>query len=212
MTESEWHGSRTERLEQLIQRSKSGDLTARRQMEAFIYKELYRLASTYMQRERHNHTLAVTGLVHETITRIAGDAHYADQHHFYATAARIMRNVLVDYAKARRAAKRGGPNLSTQPLTEAMAGTAGGIDVVEVDEMLERLTTHSPSAAHAFELHYFAGLNLQETARLMDTSPTSVKRLIRFAKAWLLAQLQGQGASSLARNAGERGDRSHEDQ
>jgi len=146
MTDSEPERKRGQRLEQLAGKAKGGDPAAKRDMETFIYRELYRLASTYMQRERPNHTLAITGLVHETIARIAGREEFEDRHHFYATAARIMRNVLVDHAKARRTAKRGGdipdrPILSHDRLS---LGTAGGIDLVEIDELLERLAKRNP--------------------------------------------------------------------
>ncbi len=191
MTESERRGTKAQRLELLANKAKSGDPAANREMEIFIYRELYRLASTYMQRERPNHTLAITGLVHETVTRIVGSEKFADQHHFYATAARIMRNVLVDHAKARRAAKRGGGTPDAPILSDDVfsLGTDGGIDVVEIDELLERLTEHSPENAQAFELHYFAGLSLADTAELLGRSISTVKRQLHFAKAWLMTQV-----------------------
>ncbi|HYM33874.1 MAG TPA: ECF-type sigma factor, partial [Steroidobacteraceae bacterium] len=109
MTASECHGTRAERLDQLVSKSQGGDVSARRQMEAFVYRELRRLASTYMNRDRNPDVWAIAGLVNETITRIAGaKLEFEDQHHFYATAARVMRRVLVDYAKTRRASRRGG--------------------------------------------------------------------------------------------------------
>lgn len=177
----------------LMGRWRNGDPEIKRQVDALIYGELRRLANTYMSRERKGHTLQATALVHEAFTKVIGRRYgFIDKHHFYATAAKIMRQVLVDYAKARNATKRGGGvqiALSTQE--DGPVGTDGGIDMVELDDALARLEELSLEAARGIELHYFAGLTLPETAKVMGTSVSSVSRQIRFGKAWLLAQLKG---------------------
>jgi RNA polymerase sigma factor (TIGR02999 family) len=136
--------------------------------------------------------LQVTGLVNEAVTRLVGsESEYSDAHHFYATAARIMRHVLVDYAKARRSEKRGGEGLMREfPLGNAASSTDGGINLIELDEALQKLEMHSELAAKAIELHYFGGLTIQETSNVLGISTATVSREVRFAKAWLLRQLR----------------------
>jgi RNA polymerase sigma factor (TIGR02999 family) len=175
-------------------RWRADDPVIKKQVDALIYTELRRLANTYMRRERPNHTLQPTALVNEALTRVVGSRSrlgFVDQQHFYATAARVMRHVLVDHAKARRASKRGGGARSSE-LSLAINGPTsdGGIDMVELDEALGRLEELNAEAARTVELHYFAGLTQSETAELMGISVSSVARHIRFAKAWLLTQLK----------------------
>jgi RNA polymerase sigma-70 factor (ECF subfamily) len=171
------------------------DPVVKKQVDALIYSELHRLATTYMRRERHNHTLQPTALVNEALTRVVG-AHsrlaFVDQHHFYATAARIMRHVLVDHAKARNASKRGGGKrpLDTAPIIGGPTSD-GGIDMVELNDALDKLEQLNAEAARTVELHYFAGLTQPETAEIMGVSVSTVARHIRFAKAWLMTQLKG---------------------
>jgi len=120
----------------LFAKYRESDNAALRRLEPLVYEELRRLARAYMRRERRDHTLQVTGLVNEAVARLVGnDSEYSDAHHFYATAARIMRHVLVDYAKARRAEKRGGDDVIKDfPLNGAEGSTDGGIDLIELDE------------------------------------------------------------------------------
>jgi RNA polymerase sigma factor (TIGR02999 family) len=176
----------------LFAKYRDGDNVALRRLEPLVYEELRRLARAYMSRERRDHTLQVTGLVNEAVTRLVGkEAEYSDAHHFYATAARIMRHVLVDYAKARRSEKRGGQGLIKDfPLSNTDGSTDGGIDLIELDEALQKLEMHSELAAKAVELHYFGGLTIQETANVLGISTATVSREVRFAKAWLLRQLR----------------------
>jgi RNA polymerase sigma factor (TIGR02999 family) len=175
----------------LFAKYREGNIAALQRMEPLVYEELRRLARAYMRRERRNHTLQVTGLVNEAVTRLVGsDSTYADAHHFYATAARIMRHVLVDYAKARRAEKRGGNGLVRDCPLSAEGSTDGGINLIELDEALQKLEMHSQLASRAIELHYFGGLTLQETSTVLGISTATVSREVRFAKAWLLRQLR----------------------
>jgi len=176
----------------LFAKYRESDNAALRRLEPLVYEELRRLARSYMRRERRDHTLQVTGLVNEAVARLVGnDSEYSDAHHFYATAARIMRHVLVDYAKARRAEKRGGDDVIKDfPLNGAEGSTNGGIDLIELDEALQKLEKHSELAAKAIELHYFGGLTLQETSNVLGISTATVSREVRFAKAWLLRQLR----------------------
>ena len=176
----------------LLEKWKFGDPSVRQEVDSLIYRELRRLATTYMRRERRSHTLQATALVNEALTRVVGSRKrlgFVDDQHFYATAARIMRHVLVDHAKARLALKRGRKDTG-QKLHDGGAPTIdGGIDLVELDESLEKLEKLDADAARAIELHYFAGLSLEKTAQIMSVSESTVSRHIRLGKAWLREQL-----------------------
>jgi len=173
---------------------RDGDAATKRQAEALVYEQLRTLATTYMRRERRGHTLQATALVNEALVRVVGSRkrmEFIDEHHFYAVAARIMRHVLVDHAKAHRRQKRGGGNHEELLADNIGAPTTdGGINLAELDELLEKLAAVQADAAHVIELYYFAGLSQPEIAKVMDVSLSAVERRMRFAKAWLLPQLK----------------------
>lgn len=178
-----------EELAELFSAWQAGDEDAKKKIEPYVYAELRRLAIAYMRKERRDHTLQVTGLLHEAMTRLAGSPQvFADQQHYYATAARIMRHVLVDHAKARRSTKRGG-GAKNFLLTDSTVATSGGIDVVELDDALRKLEQLDQGAARAIELHYFGGLTLQESAEVLGVSTSTISRDIRLGRSWLRAQL-----------------------
>lgn len=165
-----------------------------------VYHELRRLAHAYLRRERPGHTLQATALVHEAYLRLAGQPANvrADRAAFIGTAAHLMRQILVEYARARRREKRGGPNRQRVPLDESMAI----IDPAEadlweaLDEALERLAHLSRRQTRVVELRYYGGLTVEETAELLGLSEKTVKRDWTAARAWLRRELSGGTAPS----------------
>lgn len=158
-----------------------------------VYQELRRLAAAYLRRERPGGTLQPTALVHEAYLRLAKDApgRWQNRAHFCAIAAHSMRQILIDRARARQAAKRGGERQRVT-LDDGVAATSGrGIDLLALDEALERLAALDPVQARIVELRFFGGLTIEETATAMSISPATVKRHWTVASAWLARELGG---------------------
>jgi len=158
-----------------------------------VYAELRRVAAAYLRRERPGQTLQATALVHEVYLRLLGERHVSWQNraHFCAIAAQSMREILVEHARRRRAAKRGGAWQRTT-LTDAVAGATGpAVDVEALDEALRRLAAFDPVRARIVELRYFGGLTIEETARALGRSPATIKRGWALASAWLRRELAG---------------------
>lgn len=176
---------------QLLAAWRAGDAGHVDRLLPLVYAELHQLAQRQMRGERPGHTLQATALVHEAFLRLSGaDVPWQDRVHFFALAANTMRRVLVDHAKARRRGKRGG-GAAHLPLEEALhVGAAPSDDVEALDEALERLAARDPRKARVVELHYFAGLNYDEIAEALSISAATVDRDLRFAKAWLFADLR----------------------
>ena len=166
------------------------DPVARDRLVPIVYEELRRLAHHYMRNEREGHTLQTTALVNELYLRLAGiDAvQWRDRTHFFAMAATLMRRVLVDYARQRARDKRGG-GLSVTSLDEHVIAPQRAVDVVALDEALERLATVDPQQSRVVELRFFVGLSVQETAEALGISPATVKRDWATAKLWLYHEL-----------------------
>jgi RNA polymerase sigma factor (TIGR02999 family) len=156
-----------------------------------VYRELHRMASREMRRERSEHTLQTTALVHEVYLRLCGaePIQWKDRTHFFAVAAQQLRRVLVDHARRVRSEKRGGGKIAAT-LFES-DGAAWQLDerVVAVDEALSRLETLDPRAAKVIELRFFGGLSETEAADALDISLTTLKRDWDFARSWLATQL-----------------------
>jgi RNA polymerase sigma-70 factor, ECF subfamily len=184
----------------LLSAWQSGDSRALERLTPLIYEDLRERARRYMKRERPGHTLQATAVVHEAFVKlVAMDVPWTDRAHFFNVAARQMRRILVDHAKARYRDKRGGATTTNGLLedlhaTDAMGGavTSGEIDVLEIDEALQRLTTQSPRLAEIVELHYFGGLTYQELAETLKVSEATIDRDLRLAKAWILRQIRPQ--------------------
>jgi RNA polymerase sigma-70 factor (ECF subfamily) len=172
----------------LLNRWNDGDSDALKELLAVLYPELRRLADDLLRRERQDHTLQPTALVHEAYIRLTGlrEMRLENRRHFYGAAATAMRRILVDYARQRRAQKRGGPELGRVPFDDALnAAVDLRLDFERLDEALEELTTFAPDKARIVELRYFAGLSIQETAAVLEIAPATVKRHWTFARAWL---------------------------
>jgi RNA polymerase sigma-70 factor, ECF subfamily len=157
-----------------------------------VYRELRSRAAMYLRRERANHTLQPTALVHEAYMKLAdqNEARWQNRGHFFAVAAQAMRRILVDHARTRRRIKRGGPVAPTSLEGIDVAG-ADAPDLVDIDRALDELEQFDPRQARVVELRYFAGLTVEETAEAMDLSPATVKREWTIARAWLHARLEG---------------------
>jgi len=175
----------------LLQAWSLGDEQALQQLIPVVYDELRRVAGRYMAGERDSHTLQTTALIHEVYVRLVDvkSASIRNRAHFLAICARLMRNVLVDFARSRRYEKRGGGAVHVE-LDEALhVSPLPDPDLVAVDEALERLAAFDGRKSQVVELRFFGGLSVEETAEALGISPETVMRDWKFAKAWLLREL-----------------------
>jgi RNA polymerase sigma factor (TIGR02999 family) len=184
----------------LLSAWQSGDAHALERLTPLIYEELRNRARRYMRRERPGHTLQATAVVHEAFVKLVEmDVTWQDRAHFFAVAARQMRRILVDHAKARIRVKRGGTTTTSslgtieefERLTTGPV-SAGDIDVLEIDDALQRLAGNNPRLAEIVELHYFGGLTYQELSETLKISEATVDRDLRLAKAWILKHIRPQ--------------------
>jgi RNA polymerase sigma factor (TIGR02999 family) len=176
----------------LLHRWREGDSKALDELTPVLYDELRRLASGQLARERRNHTLQATEVVHEAFVKLIGtDVPWQDRAHFLAVAATSMRRLLVDHARSRGRQKRGGDlarvtlqprDSSTEPRSE---------EILDLDDALRRLSEQDSRAASVIELHHFGGLTYDEAAEVLDVSPATVKRDLRIARAWLKREMSG---------------------
>ncbi len=176
---------------ELLEHARGGDRGALEKLIPLVYGELRKIAAGYLRRERRGHTLQATALVHEAYLRLAKDEDLSFQNraHFFAIAARSMREILVDRARGRDASKRGG-NRQRITLDDQVVGVAEQpIDVLALDEALARLAQLDEGQARLVELRYFGGLTVEETAAALHVSPATVKRNWAVARAWLYREL-----------------------
>ena len=158
-----------------------------------VFDELRRQAAGYLRRERAGHTLQTTALVNEAYLRLVDQEHvrWQNRAHFFGIAAQLMRRILVDHARAKHRAKRGGADLRVT-LDEATAVARDReVDLVSLDEALDRLAKIDPQQSRVVELRFFGGLNVEETAEVLRISPATVKRDWSVAKAWLYREISG---------------------
>ena len=176
-----------------------GDRAALEQLTPRVYAELRRIAGHCMQNERPGRTLQTTALVHEAYLRLidVNNVNWEHRAHFFAVSAQIMRRILVDRARGRATAKRGGGlarvNLDKIALDEIADVSSGHEnELIALDEALERLAELDPRKARIIELRFFGGLSVEETAAVLKVSPDTVMRDWRLARSWLLLELSGQ--------------------
>jgi RNA polymerase sigma-70 factor (ECF subfamily) len=178
-------------ITQLLVAVRGGDSQAQSQLYQAVYAELHQIAARYMRRERSDHTLQATALIHEAYVDLI-DQHTKDwqnRAHFYGVAASVMRRILVDHARTHRTAKRGGREQKLS-LDDAMPITPEQSDeVLALDEALGRLAQFDPRQSKVVELRFFGGLNEEEVAQALGVSSRTVKRDWRLAKAWLYGEL-----------------------
>jgi RNA polymerase sigma factor (TIGR02999 family) len=183
----------SEQITRLLQSWNEGDESAIDKLVPLVYDELHRLAQRYMADERPSHTLQTTALVNEAYVRLVDSAHanWEGRAHFFGVCARVMRRILVDWARSRHALKRGG-DLHSLDLDEALAvAKQPGADLVGIDDALNALTAIDPRKGQVVELRFFGGLSVKETAEFLKISPETVQRDWKLAKSWLRRELSG---------------------
>lgn len=180
-----------------IETARSGDLTATPNrlpdLLPLLYDELRRLAAQYLRRERPNHTLQPTALVHEAYVRMAEHTAGAwrSRGHFFCVTAQAMRRILVNHAVHRRRIKRGGGRAAAPIDEQLLVCEDQTVDLVALDEALRRLAVIDPAKEQVVELRFFGGLSTEETAEALGVGEATVKRHWRMAKMWLLRELSG---------------------
>ena len=182
-------------ITEMLKACSGGNREAMDKLVPLVYEELHRQAHRYLNRERSNHTLQTTALVHEAYMRLI-EYRFVDwqnRAHFFGMAANMMRRILVNYAKERHRLKRGGAD-ENLPLDEALCVAAEEQDVnlLALDKALNELATLDERQAQIVEFRYFSGLSIEETAEVLQISPATVKRDWSMAKAWLRSELGGE--------------------
>jgi RNA polymerase sigma factor (TIGR02999 family) len=183
-------------ITKLLEQWALGDAGAFKSLMPLVYEELRGLAQHYLRHERNTHTLQPTALVHEAYLRLAGirDLQLENRAHFYGAAANVMRRVLVDHARRRRAAKRGGLAHQVVTFDETFDTPLDPhLDFVALDDALQALERFAPEKARVVELRFFGGLSVDETAEFMNIAPATVHRYWAYARAWLYRQLTEPG-------------------
>lgn len=182
----------SEEITEILRAWNDGDREALDTLLPLVYNELRKQAHRYINRERQGHTLQTTELIHEAYLKLIEQKNmkWEGRTHFFAIAASQMRRILVDYARARNRLKRGGKG-DDLPLDEAMvmAGPDSTVNMLELDQLLDRLAEFDLQQAQIVELRYFAGLSIEETANVLDISTSTVKRDWDMARAWLKKEL-----------------------
>jgi RNA polymerase sigma factor (TIGR02999 family) len=181
-------------ITKLLFRWREGDHDALQQLMPLVYDELRRLAHHYLRQERSDHTLQSTALVHEAYLRLAGEnpPEWQNRAHFFGIAANVMRRILVEHARGRKAAKRGG-DVCYLNLDETVAfSNPINLDVLELDRALSELAELDEQQSRIVELRFFAGLSIEDTSEVLGISPATVKRDWITARAWLYRALTGE--------------------
>ncbi len=180
-----------QRVTELLAHWSDGDDAALAELTPLVYEELRHLAHHFMEGQRPDHTLQTTALVNEAYLRLADQTNprWQNRAHFFAVAARAMRQILVSYARGQRSQKRGGGALKVELDEVAVVSPEESKEIVDLHEALERLTTLDSRKAQVVELKYFGGLNYDEMAEVLKISPVTVRRDWEFARAWLHTEL-----------------------
>ncbi len=172
---------------ELLTAWRRGENEAMEQLLPLVYNELRKLARGYLRKERHDHTLQPTALVHEAYLRMAdqGNPQWRDRVHFYGIAARVMRQILVDHARSHSAGKRGGHAIKVTIDETTDVPDPRATNLLVLDDALERLAALDPRKARIIELRFFGGLTIEETAEVLEVSTPTVINETRKARAWL---------------------------
>jgi RNA polymerase sigma factor (TIGR02999 family) len=185
----------TQEITELLKAWGKGDKAALDELTPLCYQELRRLAHHHLRRERPGHSLQTSALVNEAFLRLTDweNVEWQNRAHFFAMAARIMRNILVDFAKRRRRTKHGADALRVSLSAAARVPQERSADLVALDEALDALSRHSERRSRVVELRYFGGLTIEETAEALQVSPETVSRDWNLARAWLYRELNRKG-------------------
>lgn len=179
-------------ITQLLKNWGNGDQAARDQLIPLVYEELRRMAHQHMRKERTGHTLQTSALVHEAFMRLVDqtDVQWQNRAHFFGIAAQMMRRVLVDHARGRQYAKRGGDARRVSLDEVAIVSQERAADVVALDDALNRLAAVDQRKSQVVELRFFGGLSIDETATVLAVSPGTIMRDWTLAKAWLRREMK----------------------
>ena len=178
--------TRSQPVSELLAKWRAGDEESLRRLVPLVYNELHRLAHYHLRRERPDHTLQTTALVHEAYVSLVKQEpiDFANRAHFFAVCANLMRQILVQYARRRKTAKRDAGYKLT--LDEAIASPQSlSVDLIALDDALNGLAKHDPQQSRIVELRFFGGLSIEETSQALGISPATVKRHWTMAKLWL---------------------------
>jgi len=186
--------SEQEQVTQLLVAWRSGDATALDKLIPLVQPELHRLARRYMSKERPGHTLQTTMLIHDAYLAFADKAQpdWQNRAHFFAVAAQLMRRIMVDHARQRQALKRGGGALKVTLDEAAHAVEERAVELLALDEALEKLAAFDKRKADVVEMRYFGGLTMEEIADVLKVHVNTVTREWTAARAWLFATLRGE--------------------
>ena len=176
-----------EQVSVILSRITSGDKEAADELLPLVYRQLRSLARSWMARERPGQTLQSTALVHEAYMRLVGDEDpgWSGKGHFYAAAAEAMRRILIEQARRKGRLKRGGDQQRVSFADSRFAADIDAQELLDIDEALDQLAAHDEQMAVVVKLRYFAGMTVDETAQLLETSPRTVNRQWTAARAWL---------------------------
>jgi RNA polymerase sigma-70 factor (ECF subfamily) len=183
--------SATHNVTDLLAQWANGDEQALNQLTPIVYKELRKLAAAYLRKEQQGHTLQATALVHEAYLRLVDQKKpdFQNRSHFYGVAARLMRQILVDHARRRHAAKRSGPSAPLDLVVSFEKERSE--DLLALDRGLSALERFDPRKCKAVELRYFVGLSMEEIAQALELPEITVRRDLRIAEAWLQREIEG---------------------
>ena len=184
-------GPESQQITQLLQDWREGKKTALDQLTPLVYKELRKLAVSYLRRDRPDHTLQPTALIHEAYIRMVNQdlPDWKSRTHFFGVAANLMRQILVDHARKHHAAKRGAGSKKVTLEDALVFSEEKGSELLLLDEALTQLAVVDPRKARVIELRYFAGLSVNETAEALGISVATTGRDLRMAEAWLRREL-----------------------
>ena len=185
-------------VSQLLVAWRNGDESARDELLPLVYQELHRLAHQYMSRERPGHVLQTSALVNEAFLRLVDqrDVQWQNRAHFVGLAGQMMRRILVDYARNRGYAKRGGGALQVSLEEQLIVSDERSAEVVALDDALQSLAAFDERKSRLVELRFFGGLSIEETAEVLGVSPGTVMRDWTLAKAWLQREITNRGGDA----------------
>jgi RNA polymerase sigma factor (TIGR02999 family) len=182
---------RDQSITQLLVKWGSGDKAALDELIPLVYDELRKLAASYLRRRSGSNTLQATALVHEAYVRLADQSSISMEHRaqFFGLAAKIMRDILVDHARKRLSAKRGGQQLHLSLTAAERFGSKPEVELIALDDALNHLAMTNPQHSRVVELRFFGGLTIEETGKVMSLSHATTERYWSFARAWLRREL-----------------------
>jgi len=179
-------------ITELLRNWRGGDKAAMDKLLPIVYDELRRLAAGFFRRERLNHTLQATALVHEAYLRLVDQSRvgWENRAHFFGSAAQLMRQILVDHARSHNAAKRGGGEIKVSLAEDMALAGPRELDLIALDVALDELAALDGQQSRIVEMRFFGGLSIEETAEVLGVAPATVKRDWNTAKAWLYRRMQ----------------------